>query len=228
MTRTALSFLFLAALTSHVWAGNNKSNPQSLKDYLARVQSSRTVTSGTSLGSVWRDDGRLIDLASDYKARNLGDLVTVQIVEQTTSEASASVASARKLDANSGILALAGQMDTNGVAALFSPHSNQTLQGQGQTASKSKLATALTGRVVAVLESGELVIQAERDVLMNNERQHIIVRGIARSGDLSPENVVLSSRLSDLQIELLGKGIISDGVRPPNVIVRWLLRLIGF
>jgi flagellar L-ring protein precursor FlgH len=63
---------------------------------------------------------------------------------------------------------------------------------------------------------------------MNNERQTVILRGIVRGGDIAPDNSLLSNQLSNLELELKGKGVISDGTRPPNVIMRVLLRILGF
>ena len=63
---------------------------------------------------------------------------------------------------------------------------------------------------------------------MNNERQTILVRGIVRPGDVSPDNTVTSNAMSDLELEIKGKGVLSDGTRPPNRLVRFVLRLAGF
>ena len=79
-----------------------------------------------------------------------------------------------------------------------------------------------------MLSSGSLVIEAERSVAMNNERQTVVLRGVVRPGDISPDNAVVSHDLSNLELELKGKGVISEGTRPPNFFVRMLLRLVGF
>jgi flagellar L-ring protein precursor FlgH len=51
---------------------------------------------------------------------------------------------------------------------------------------------------------------------MNNERQHIVVRGIVRPGDVSSENTVQSNTLASLELEIKGKGVVSDGTRSPR------------
>ena len=61
-----------------------------------------------------------------------------------------------------------------------------------------------------------MAVQAEREIFMNNQHENVIVRGLIRPGDMGPNNTVLSSSLSNLEIEMKGKGIIADGVRPPN------------
>jgi flagellar L-ring protein precursor FlgH len=149
-------------------------------------------------------------------------------VQDTTATNTANVGTDRSFKANSGIDALAGRVSTSGVQSLFSPRSSQTLQGKAQASSKSTLRTSLTGTVVATLSTGALVVEAERSLTMNNERQTVILRGIVRGGDIAPDNSLLSNQLSNLELELKGKGVISDGTRPPNVIMRVLLRILGF
>lgn len=72
------------------------------------------------------------------------------------------------------------------------------------------------------------MVEAERMITMNNERQVLLLRGLVRPGDISPNNVVLSNAIGNLELELKGKGVISDGNRPLNPVVRWLLRIVGF
>jgi flagellar L-ring protein FlgH len=201
---------------------------KTLTEYISRAEASSAHPQNTSLGSLWIDSGKLADLATDYKAKHVGDLVRILIVQDTTASNTANVGTDRSFKAESGIDALPGHVPTSGVQNLFSPHSSQTLQGKAQANTKSTLRTSLTGRVVATLNSGALVVQAERSLTMNNERQTLVLRGIVRPADVSPDNSVLSNQLSSLELELKGKGVISDGTRPPNLIMRLLLRLFGF
>jgi flagellar L-ring protein precursor FlgH len=73
-----------------------------------------------------------------------------------------------------------------------------------------------------------MVIEATRDVDINNERTTAIVHGLVRPGDVAADNSVLSSSISDLRLQLKGKGVVSDSTRPPNKIVRLVLRVLGF
>ncbi len=198
-----------------------------LSEYVERARAS--VQSAPSQGGLWAPGGRFSDLATDYKARNLNDLIVIRIVEQTTAVADGAVKSQRKLDANSSISSFWGQLaPRNGWQNIFTPHSEQTLDGQAQTSSNSHLTASLAGHVVEVLPNGNMVVEAAREVEMNNQRQTLLVRGIVRPGDVGADNSVLSTSLSNLEVELKGKGVVSDGVRPPNRIMRAILRIVGF
>jgi len=39
---------------------------------------------------------------------------------------------------------------------------------------------------------------------------------------------VASNNVGDLEVEVKGKGIISEGTRPVNPIMKWILRVVGF
>jgi flagellar L-ring protein precursor FlgH len=111
---------------------------------------------------------------------------------------------------------------------LLAGQSSSVLKGQGSTSSNTTFATSLTGQVIAVFPNGNMVVQAERQIFMNNQHENVIVRGMIRPGDIGPANTVPSSALSNLEIEMKGKGIIADGVRPPNPITRAVLWLLNF
>lgn len=168
-------------------------------------------------------------MASDYKAHNINDLIVIQIVESTSSAEDGAVKSARSFSASSGINAFMGTPGaTSGIRNIFSPTSTRTLDGQAQTSSDSSLSTSLSGRVVDVLPNGFLVVEAERQVFMNNQHQTVIVHGVVRPGDITSANTVPSTAVSNLEVELKGRGVIADGVAPPNSLVRMILKVVGF
>jgi len=208
-----------------------KKKGQPTKDYLAEyIERVRGVKASTpSTGSFWTLQSPYSDMASDYKARNVNDLIVIQVVESTTAAEDGSVKSARAFSANSAITGLAGTVSpSSGLQNIFSPTSNRTLNGQAQTSSNSTLSTSLSGRVVDVLPNGYLVIEAVREMDMNNQHQTVIIHGVVRPGDIGPNNSVPSTAVSNLEVELKGRGVISDGVAPPNRLVRMILKLTGF
>ncbi len=228
MRRCFSLFCSLLLLCGSIHARSAAKPRRSLDEYLRGLPQTSVASVPATLGSLWVPGSPMTELASDYKARHVNDLVIVRIVEDTTAASSGSVATERTFTANSGVSALAGQLSTSNIESLFSPHSSAKLAGQGQTQSTSRLRTSLAGQVVATLPSGLLVVQAQRDVTVNNERQIVIIRGLVRPGDIQADGSVASTSMSSLELELLGKGVISDGTRPPNVIVRLLLKILGF
>jgi len=60
------------------------------------------------------------------------------------------------------------------------------------------------------------VIEAVRQMFMNNQHQTVIIHGVVRPGDINSANAVPSLRSAILEVELKGKGVISDGWRLPT------------
>jgi flagellar L-ring protein FlgH len=206
-----------------------KTSAQLRAEYLANV--SQAIVSSPrkpTSGSVWSPDGLMVDPSSDYKAHSFNDIVTVVVSVQTTAAQTGTVDSERTFTANSAITGLAGALSTKGVNPLIGAQSSSALKGTGQTNSSTAFSTSLTGQVIAVLPNGNMVIEAHRQIDMNSQHEEVIVRGIARPGDITPANTVPSTSLSALEIELKGKGIISDSVRSPNPLTRAILWLFGF
>ncbi len=223
------SLLLLSTLAlPSLYARDAKVQRESLKSYIERMQEQSPDLKPGSTGSLWTDNGKLVGVSADYKAARVGDLITILVVQDVTAQNTGNLSTARSLSASSGISALPANLSTAKVEELFSPNSTQSLSGKTQATTASTLRTRLAGRVVAILSRGVLVVEAERQVTMNNERQTILLRGLVRPGDVAPNNTVASNNIGNLEFELKGKGVLSDGTRPPNFLTRFLLRLFGF
>ena len=231
MRRNGLRFvlvaLFLAWTPGFLAASKHDKQDQNLARYIARVQS-ESPAPVPAPGSCWVDAGRMASLSTDYKAAVVGDLITIVVAHSLTSSNAGDVSTARTYSASSGVDSLPGKIKVGGAASLLGLHSAETLAGQGKADSSSSLTTTLAGRVVAVLGSGNLVIEAERIINMNNEKQTIVLRGLVRRGDIGPNNTVASNAIGDLELEIKGKGVISEGVRPPHPLLRAILRILNF
>jgi flagellar L-ring protein FlgH len=199
-----------------------------LSDYIQRTSEKTPAQPPRTPGSLWVDSGRLANMAADNKARRVGDLVTITISQNLSATTTGNVSTNRTFSASSGISALPAHAKTTAVANLFSPTSAQALAGKAQSSSTTSLSTTLTGRVAAVLPSGTLVVEAERQIVMANEHETVILRGLVRPGDLDANNSIASNSVGNLEVEVKGKGVVSEGVRPPNPLTKWILRLLGF
>ena len=206
----------------------SKSPKQLREDYIGRLQQQNIPPAEErTLGSLWSDQSTLGDLSVDYKAHRLNDPITILVSVQTTAAQSGTVDSERSFTTNSSVTGVMGRTPTV-TNPLLSANSSSALKGQGSTASNTTFATSLTGQVVAVLPNGNLVVEASRQIFMNNQHENVTVRGMIRPGDIGPTNTVPSAALSNLEIEMKGKGIISDGTRPPNFLTRAILWLLNF
>jgi flagellar L-ring protein precursor FlgH len=208
-----------------------KNDPARLRQqYLTRLQEQDAHTdTGKTVGSLWSAGGNpLGDVSLDYKAQKLNDTIIIQVAVQTAAAQSGTSSYQRAVTTSSGITGLAGAVKTTGLNPLLDANSSTQLAGKGATSSNTTFQTSLTGQVIAVLPSGNLVVEAQRKVFMNNQHEDITIHGVVRPGDIGSNNTISSAALSNLEIEMKGKGIIADSTRPLNPITKALLWLIGF
>ncbi len=185
------------------------------------------MTAG-SLGSLYSPNAAFIDISSDYKARRVGDVVTLVVYENTTAQSTGDVNTSRAYQTSSAITSLPGGTSTSLVNPLFGANSSTQLKGTGETSAGSNVTTTLTARVIGLLPSGSLIVEAERQVLINSQHETMVVRGVLRPGDVGPNNTATSTSLADLEIELKGKGVVTDAIHRPNAVIRGLQWLFSF
>jgi flagellar L-ring protein FlgH len=228
LIRRALLIVCLAS-TATGWAAKKKDTPAQLRaEYLSRIVEGTGTSSTHTVGSLWEPGGELTDVSGDYKAKKLNDTLVILVAVQTTAAQNGDVNTSRAYQTSTAITGLAGQVNTNGLNPIFAGNSSSALKGSGATDSSTTFQTSLTAQVIAVLPSGNLVVEAQRKIFMNNEHEDVIIRGVVRPFDIGPANSVVSSQLSNLEIEMKGKGIISDSTRNLNPIARAILKLFSF
>jgi flagellar L-ring protein precursor FlgH len=211
-----------------------KTNPiqgatdRALSDYLTRVRQ-QSETEPHAMGAIWSEDGAFIRLTSDVRAMHAHDLISIVVVEALSASTDGSVKNSRSSNANSQVAALFGKLSSsNSLQNLLSQNSASALTAQGQSVTNSTLNTTVGGQVVSVLPNGILVIEAERQVAFNQQTQMIRLRGLVRPSDVNANNQVLSTAVTDLELEVVGKGIINDYTYRQNPLVRFLERLVIF
>jgi flagellar L-ring protein precursor FlgH len=214
----------LAALGVLAWTGCTTPQSSTKTTIFFPPQASQQAFQppGTTEGSLWSAK-RTINLVSDPKARNVGDIVTINVVESASASKNATTKTSRdsNLAANwTGVLQkLSGDWVGGEVSAGF----QNSFDGKGETTRSSQLAAYITAQVIQVLPNGYLVIQGNRQVRVNNENQIINVQGVIRTEDINSNNVVLSTYIADARIELIGEGVVSDKQRPG-----WLARILDW
>jgi flagellar L-ring protein precursor FlgH len=208
---------------------SRKNSPAELRsEYIARLQEKEIPAAENTVGSLWNSGGEMNDISSDYKARKLNDTVVILVAVQTTAAQTGDVNSQRAFQTSSAITGLAGDVNTKGLNPLFNANSSTSLKGSGATDSSTTFQTSMTAQVIAVLPSGNLIVEAQRKIFMNNQHEDVTIRGVVRPNDIGPNNTVPSAALSNLEIEMKGKGIIADSTRRPNALTRAILWLTGF
>ena len=171
-------------------------------------------------GSFWSPNKGPLSLYADVTARNVGDIVTISIMESANASADASTKTGRVsgLEAGwSGLFnSIAGNWSANGqpIGTSHKIDFSNNFDGKGETTRASSLTAYITARVIHVLSNGNLVIQGTRQVKVNNENQFIRIQGIIRPEDISSSNEILSVYIAEAVIELSGDGTVGNKQNP--------------
>jgi len=209
-------------------AGKETPPEAALKNYIERVRAQQAAEVLTP-GSIWNSEGRLVRLGTDAKAVRLHDVVSIVVTESLAATTDGQVKNARASSASSGITSLFGKLkSSNNMQNLLGMNAASALAAQGQSTTNSSLTTTFGAEVVDVLPNGMLVVQATRQLTFSQQTQLIKLRGLVRPEDVSAQNQVQSTAMTDLELEVTGKGIVNDSTYRQNVLVRLLQRLLVF
>jgi flagellar L-ring protein precursor FlgH len=85
--------------------------------------------------------------------------------------------------------------------------------GGGSTQRTNRFLTTVTVAVKEVLPNGDLRVEGQQILSLNDERQTVNIQGRVRPVDISDGNVVLSTRLADASITLVGDGELTERQR---------------
>ena len=173
-------------------------------------------------------------LFADNRARRVGDIVRVNVVEESKATNKATTDTSRDSSVSMGIEHLLDQQLINaglpvlgiergqfGETPLISAKTSNSFQGDGETNRESSITATVGARVVKMLPNGLMQVEGARETRVNNETQIIVVRGLVRSTDIDPDNTILSTHMADATIEFYGMGILADKQRPG-----WLTRIL--
>ncbi|MFP5206359.1 MAG: flagellar basal body L-ring protein FlgH [Acidobacteriota bacterium] len=208
----------------------NKATPpeSALRAYIDRVRAQQAAEVRTA-GSIWTPTGQMVRLGTDVKAFRLHDVVMIVVSESLSASTGGQVKNTRASNANSGLTSLFGALKTgNSLQNLVGATASSGLTAQGQSTTDSSLATTFGAEVVDVLPNGMLVVQATRQLTFSQQTQLIRLRGLVRPEDVSAQNQVQSAAMTDLELEVTGKGIVNDSTYRQNPLVRWLEKLVVF
>ncbi len=204
--------------------------PSALDKYIEQASlPDNAGSTAIGAGSLWTPSARFSDLAADQRSRHVDDIVTIVVQESASSVSTGQTQTSRVSSAQSNIAALGGLTKATGALAnLLNLGSQTSLNGQGTTSRTTTLTTTVSARVTHVLRNGNLVVEGTKNVAINTENQVITVRGVIRPIDLDTTNTVLSARLAQMEIQVNGKGVVTDAIHRPNILYRILLGLLPF
>jgi len=172
-------------------------------------------------GSIY-SRSRNMSLFLDRRARQVGDTITVSLLEQTDATKQSSTSTAKDQSSSVPGVTLFGRGVTkDGIPILeTSIDSEQEFSGSGSSSQSNRLTGNITVTVSDVLANGNLLVRGEKWVTINQGEEFIRVTGVIRPEDIGADNSIPSFKLADARITYSGKGALADANR-----MGWLGRL---
>lgn len=181
-------------------------------------------------GSLWVSSYSSHIYDNMYKARRLGDTITIIIDERSQGFNKGDTKSDKKTEHSAGIDSLFGILTKlQGLIPVLNPASlvdaktESKFKADAETQREGELTAKLTATVSRVLKNGNLLLRGEKRIKVNKEEQILVVEGIIRPYDILPDNTVLSTSLADTRISYTGFGIVAERQSPG-----WLVRALDY
>jgi len=188
---------------------------KSIQPDFTNMESTKIATEG----AVYEGSGGLF--ASDRRANNIGDIITITLEESLTAANSGSETTS-KSDSYTFDLPEAIFGPSSLIAKFFFPDgvkednlrggTTQAFTGAGTAAQANSLAGTISVTVIRVYPNGNLEVKGERKLSYNSGTEYIRLSGVIRPEDISSANVVSSTKVADAQISYTGTGDMNDSV----------------
>jgi len=181
-------------------------------------------------GSIYQA-GHDIRLFEDSRARRVGDLLTINLVETTSASKQSATELSKSNDtevANPTILGSSPQFNTPGILPLASNQNNNLgfglsssneFSGDSSSSQSNSLTGSITVTVAEVLPNGYMIVRGEKVTSLNQGHEYVRISGIVRPIDIRPDNTVPSTQIADAQITYTGSGATADTNK-----IGWLAR----
>ena len=175
------------------------------------------LAKSTNMSGAIFQPGRSGLFATDQRARRIGDILTVSFNE-IYAATKAQTASSSKTDAFGVTLPtglpnmLTGGFDKD--PAGLNAGTTRSFAGSGNAVQSNSFSGLLSVTVVRVFDNGNMEVQGQKELTLNNGNEYVRVRGVVRPEDISATNIVSSDRLADAQIRYTGSGHLADSSQP--------------
>lgn len=164
-------------------------------------------------------------LFEDRRARNVGDILTINIAEKTSGNRKTGGSSSYSNSVNANIPTVTTNIPSkvrlpgtvaNMLTALFSLKGSVvgTTDNKAASASAGSASEDLTGTitvtVIEVLDNGNLLVSGEKQVALNQSDEFIRFSGVVNPTTISNLNTVQSSQVADAHIEYKNAGAMNE------------------
>ena len=162
-------------------------------------------------GSLFKEN-YVNNIYSDSKAHRVGDIISVELSENTQAQKNAKTELTKDNAGSVGsLIGLGGAPITfKGDSLEFGYSQNTAFSGDSKSDQSNSLTGNISVHVLRVLPNGNLMIRGEKWLTLNNGDEYVRLTGIIRSKDISSTNTITSNKVANARIEYAGTGSFAD------------------
>lgn len=160
-----------------------------------------------------QDFGRNQSLFSDIKANQVGDILTVLIVEQNSASNQVETKTEKSTSISTSGGPGIGSLSFIPIFGASADNSND-FEGKGENLRTGSIRGKMSVTITEVRANGDLVIEGSRVIGINGDRESLYLSGVVRQRDISPDNTIESYLIADAEVSYSGKGNATTAARP--------------
>jgi flagellar L-ring protein precursor FlgH len=171
-------------------------------------------TACSQAGSIWaKRNKNTRAIYADDVARQIGDVLTIKITENSTVDNKAKRDMKKETDRSTVFNGDVGKLVDLGEFGM-SAESDNGLKSKADYKDERKFADSITVVVMDILPNRNLVVLGTRNRNISGDIQTIEVSGIVRPSDVAFDNTVKSERVADFRIVSRNDGISAPYTKP--------------
>lgn len=163
----------------------------------------------SSNGSIYHAS-KMRPLFDDRRARYVGDVLTVNLVERTSASKASNANATRSSEMTYGLPTMAGVPGKFLAGIDVSGSSDNSFTGKGAAAANNAFTGTITVTVIEVLANGNLVVSGEKQIAINKGEEFIRLSGVVNPNTVTTANTVQSTQVADARLEYRGSGYIDE------------------
>ena len=160
-------------------------------------------------GAIYQASQGYTPLYNGNRAAQVGDLVTIVLVERTVTSKATSSKTTRDGSAGLTLPDFVG-IDQGDLSAS----AGSSFNGQGNAAQTSTLRGDLTVTIADIRPNGTAFVRGEKVMQLSQGEEWVQVSGIIRLADIDQDNRISSIRVADARISYSGKGAVQQSSKP--------------
>ncbi|MDR3459831.1 MAG: flagellar basal body L-ring protein FlgH [Verrucomicrobiae bacterium] len=165
--------------------------------------------------SLWHEETSRAIFA-DKRAAAIGDILTVVVQENTVANKNNETKTEKNSSLSAAITSFlypAGAtswLTTGGKLPAMAYNSDLKHDGSGAINNSESIVAHIAVKIIDVLPNRTMLVEGKRETSFSGEHQTIVLHGLVRPEDVNPDNTVLSYNIADANIQIIGKGTVSN------------------